>query len=142
MKVSNKNRKEKLADSFDRSKDTAAKYLEDPKLLKGLQDSLNDKINSSKNRIADGLDDIYTLMRLLAAYTTGDYREIAVRSMVAVVAALVYFLNPMDLIPDFITGFGFLDDLTVLAYVIKTFKDEIDKFIDWEMNGKDVVDED
>ena len=137
--MSKERSKKKLADDFDKSKDTAAKYLEDPKLLKGLQDSLNDKINSSKNRIASGLDDIYTLMRMLAAYTSGEYREVALRSMVAVVAALIYFLNPMDLIPDFITGFGFLDDLTVLAYVFKTFKDEIDKFITWEMDGKDVV---
>lgn len=139
--MSSKKNKSKLNDGFEKSKESAAEYLENPKLLKGLQDSLKDKINGSKNRIADGLDDIYTLMRLLAAYTTGEYREIAVRSMLAVIAALLYFLNPMDVIPDFITGFGFLDDLTVLAYVVKTFKDEIDKFISWEMNGKDVLDD-
>ncbi len=33
-------------------------------------------------------------------------------------AALAYFVIPADLIPDFISGFGFTDDATVLATAI------------------------
>ena len=129
----------KLADAFEKAKIKARIQLQDRKELLNLKGAVEKKIEASKGKLSEGLDDLYTLLRLLAAYATGEYREIAIRSMVAVVAALVYFLNPMDVIPDFVTGFGFLDDLTVLAYVIRTFKDEIDKFIAWEMDGKDVV---
>jgi uncharacterized membrane protein YkvA (DUF1232 family) len=129
----------KLADAFEKTKIKARIKLQNRKELLNLKSAVEKKVESSKGRLSEGLNDIYTLLRLLAAYATGEYREIAIRSMVAVVAALVYFLNPMDVIPDFITGFGYLDDLTVLAYVIRTFKDEIDKFISWEMDGKDVL---
>lgn len=128
----------KITEGFENSKIKARILLRDVRSLKDLGQAVNDKIDKSKEKISDGLDDLYTLLRLLTAYATGEYREIALRSMVAVVAALIYFVNPMDVIPDFVATFGFLDDLTVLAFVIRTFKDEIDKFIAWEMEGKDV----
>ncbi len=34
------------------------------------------------------------------------------------IAALAYFVMPADMIPDFIAGFGFTDDATVLATAI------------------------
>jgi uncharacterized membrane protein YkvA (DUF1232 family) len=35
-------------------------------------------------------------------------------------AALLYFISPLDLVPDIIPGLGYVDDLAVLAYVLKT----------------------
>lgn len=36
----------------------------------------------------------------------------------ALTAALAYFVVPIDLVPDFIAGFGFADDATALATAI------------------------
>lgn len=131
----------RYSDAFEQSKIKARSTLQDSARLKRLRDAVANKVESSKSRIYESLDDFYTLLRLLGAYATGEYREVSVKTMVAVVAVLIYFLNPMDLIPDFIATFGYLDDLSLLAYVIKNFKEEIDKFIVWEMEGKDVSDE-
>jgi uncharacterized membrane protein YkvA (DUF1232 family) len=32
--------------------------------------------------------------------------------------AIIYLLSPFDLIPDWIIGFGFLDDLTVVSLLV------------------------
>ncbi len=32
--------------------------------------------------------------------------------------AIVYLLSPFDLVPDWIIGFGFLDDLTVVSLLV------------------------
>ena len=40
-------------------------------------------------------------------------------------AALAYFVLPTDLLPDFIVGFGFTDDIAVLTYVFSTLKQNI-----------------
>jgi len=45
---------------------------------------------------------------------------------------LVYFISPIDAIPDFIPFLGWADDLTLLGYVIKTLKGEIGKYRAWE----------
>jgi uncharacterized membrane protein YkvA (DUF1232 family) len=48
-----------------------------------------------------------------------------------IVTALVYFLNPIDLIPDFMGVIGFTDDAIVLAFVFKSIRDELIKYCDW-----------
>jgi uncharacterized membrane protein YkvA (DUF1232 family) len=47
---------------------------------------------------------------------------------VSVVAGLMYFLSPVDAIPDFIPVFGMLDDIAVLAWVMKSLSDELSAF--------------
>ena len=37
-------------------------------------------------------------------------------------AALAYFVLPLDLVPDFIAGFGFTDDIAVLTAAIAAIK--------------------
>ena len=76
----------------------------------------------------------------MKAYVSGTYREMSIKPLLSVVAALLYFVNPFDLVPDFILGFGYLDDATIIAFVAKSFKKEIDAFLIWEtaQNDKDI----
>jgi|GEM_PF-125733 len=108
--------------------------------LDDLQKTVSKKAAKSKSQLKEGIDDLQTLLRLISAYSSGKYRNVALKSMVSIVGSLIYFVNPLDAIPDFIAAFGFLDDITVLAFVIKTFKDEIDRFIDWEARIENQVD--
>ena len=41
--------------------------------------------------------------------------------------ALLYFLNPMDVIPDLLIG-GFIDDAALLTWVLSKVKDEIENY--------------
>lgn len=43
----------------------------------------------------------------------------------------MYFLSPVDAIPDFIPVFGMLDDIAVLAWLMKTLDDELNAFRTW-----------
>ena len=47
------------------------------------------------------------------------------------VAALLYFLSPLDMIPDWLPGVGLLDDLAVLAWVVRHWQAELDAFKVW-----------
>lgn len=47
-----------------------------------------------------------------------------------VVAALVYFVTPIDAIPDFMPVAGFLDDLGVIAAALKFLGNEIKPYYD------------
>ena len=72
------------------------------------------------------------LGRMSKAYILGHYREVPWRSMLVVVAAIVYFVSPIDLIPDFIPITGLSDDFAVLLWVYSNVSVEIDKFLRWE----------
>ncbi|HET9053672.1 MAG TPA: YkvA family protein [Cyclobacteriaceae bacterium] len=70
--------------------------------------------------------------RIASAYASGRYRDISWKSVLIVLAAIIYFLNPIDLVPDFIPVLGLTDDFSVLLWVYKTVGSEIDKFLAWE----------
>ncbi|MFJ2364354.1 YkvA family protein [Pseudomonas sp. NPDC087697] len=86
---------------------------------------------SQGNRLGKLKDDLRLLQALCLAYWRGEYRDISRKSMLTVVAGLMYFLSPLDAIPDFIPVFGMLDDIAVLAWVMKTLDDELSAFRAW-----------
>jgi uncharacterized membrane protein YkvA (DUF1232 family) len=100
-----------------------------------LQTLLKDAVSkaANKSKVLSGFwEDLQTLLRMAKAYATGVYKDVSTGTIVWAVAAIVYFVNPIDLIPDFIIGFGFVDDATVIGFVIKNIKTEIDQFTVWE----------
>ena len=77
-------------------------------------------------------DDLPALVRLVRAWATGTYTEIPWRSMALVLGALVYFVNPMDAIPDPFPGVGFIDDVSVIAFVVGAVRSDVLRFVRWE----------
>lgn len=82
-------------------------------------------------RLGKVKDDLRLLQGLCLAYWRGEYRAISSKSLLSVVAGLMYFLSPVDAIPDFIPVFGMLDDIAVLAWLMKTLDDELSAFRAW-----------
>jgi len=50
----------------------------------------------------------------------------------------VYFLMPLDAIPDPIIALGFLDDLVVLRYALRHARKDLDAFLAWEKQQQPV----
>ena len=73
------------------------------------------------------LDAISTLEDLTEVIEDKDYAAPA-RVTDRVVAALAYFANPEDLIPDDIPVLGFLDDAIMIKFVEEEFKHELHAF--------------
>jgi len=59
------------------------------------------------------------LVSLVQEYVRGTYREIPWPTIVAITAALIYVVSPIDLVPDFIPVIGWVDDAAVVALVVK-----------------------
>ncbi|MFF7708088.1 DUF1232 domain-containing protein [Pseudomonas sp. NPDC007930] len=76
-------------------------------------------------------EDAGLLMALCAAYWRGEYRAISPKAMLSVVAGLLYFVSPIDVIPDWILGVGMLDDIAVLGWVVRTLAGELAAFKAW-----------
>jgi uncharacterized membrane protein YkvA (DUF1232 family) len=72
---------------------------------------------------------------LLKAWLSGDYRELSNKTIVIIVAAVLYFVVPLDVIPDFIFGLGFLDDVAVIGYVFGQLTEEMYAFEQWQLEN-------
>ena len=100
--------------------------------LSKLLDEVFLKIGETTESFYKIQDSVIALTRMVRSWIKGDYKNISTKSIIAVVAALLYFVNPLDLIPDFIPIIGQIDDIFVLGYMIKTLNKEIERFMAWE----------
>ncbi|MFL6300724.1 MAG: YkvA family protein [Terriglobales bacterium] len=76
--------------------------------------------------------DFWTLWRLVRAWRGGEYRNVPWKSIILALAGLIYFLDPIDIIPDFIPVIGYLDDGVVLTFIAKAIHSDLERFRDWE----------
>lgn len=83
---------------------------------------------------ASAKEKFFVLGRLVKAYAMGHYREVPWKTLLLIVAAIVYFVNPLDLVPDIIPLTGLTDDFAVLLWVYNSVSNEINKFLNWEKN--------
>ncbi len=74
---------------------------------------------------------IRIFVRMIKAHFKGQYK-IAFNTLGLIVLALMYFLSPVDFIPDFLGILGFADDLSVVLAVYAKIKDEVEQFLEWE----------
>lgn len=75
---------------------------------------------------------IKLFIEMVKEYFQGNYREIPVKTIILITAALIYFVSPADAIPDFIIGIGFVDDGAVIAYVFNSLTEDIESFKSWK----------
>lgn len=54
-------------------------------------------------------------------------KRLSKKSKFAMIAAGIYLVLPTDLVPDFIIGFGQVDDLAVASFVFKTIYEDLKK---------------
>ncbi|OYX23144.1 MAG: hypothetical protein B7Z16_03080 [Algoriphagus sp. 32-45-6] len=83
------------------------------------------------SKVKKFIQPIQIFIRMIKAHFRGEHR-IALSTLGLIVLALVYFLSPIDIIPDFLGVLGFADDLSVVMAVYAKVKDEIEQFLEWE----------
>ena len=127
---------------FQAALQRASRILGKPGRLALLLVTFGRKLNRTKFTKADSFavkEKFFTLGRLLRAYAQGEYREIPWKSLLLIVAAILYFINPIDVIPDLIPLVGLTDDFGVLFLVYKTIGGDIDKFLEWEKSKTIII---
>jgi len=119
-------------EGFEQAKETAERFARDHGQTTHLMQEAIAKAEQHRKVLSKIWDDLQTLFRMVRASAAGDYTRLPWQTLVFAVAAVVYFVNPFDLIPDFFPASGFLDDATVIGFVIKSIKSDLDTFLIWE----------
>ena len=76
--------------------------------------------------------DLKLLFSIIQDYVKGEYRKIPFWSIAAIVAALLYVLSPVDLIPDVIPGIGYVDDGLVVAACLAMVEQDLHIYKEWK----------
>lgn len=123
---------------FKRFLPRASKLLARPAELNQMIAKAGKKLAAtSHSRLSGTQENLILFLDLLNCYVRGTYRGVSNETLVAIAAAVLYFLVPLDLIPDFILAWGFLDDIAVVSYIYHQVSDELEKFKDWRSQHND-----
>ena len=122
---------------FTKAEQKAKGLLNNSKKIKNLINTATKKAVSSQQKLQSVWNDLQTLFRLLNAWRTGEYSVIPWKSILYIATALLYLVNPLDVIPDFIPFTGLVDDVSIINFVVNAIKTDLDKFLEWETQHKE-----
>ena len=106
-------------------------YAFNPKKMKALLLQLGYYL--SKNGLSEVKDTLLLIRDYLHDVSTGVYKEYEVKKLVIIVAAIIYVVTPIDLLPDFMPP-GLIDDISILAWAVKQASSELSRYK--ELTGK------
>lgn len=88
------------------------------------------------------------IRKILVAFKFLFDSKVALRRKIPILLGFLYFILPIDFIPDPVLGLGIIDDFVILSFIIHKLSEELDKYIinkeqeEKEKNFKDKIIED
>lgn len=125
----NKNKK------FEKYRKKAEKLLGENEKVNALLQKTSGKLKSivnSSDKLKEFSDRIQTLYRMVKAQIAGEYTVLPWKTIVMIVGSLLYFVTPLDMIPDFIPGIGLTDDIAIVYWIYNSILEDIEQFENWE----------
>lgn len=114
----------------------AQEYVRDPqRLVRLIDDAAQASRHPRSGRLGEALEDLKSVLRLAMAYARGEYRDIPREKLLLAVGAVVYFLSPLDVLPEFLGPLGLTDDALVLTFLFRLIREEVDSFLAWEADN-------
>jgi uncharacterized membrane protein YkvA (DUF1232 family) len=117
---------------FNNSRKDASNILADRDMA---QKVLKDAIAKAEDLVGP-LDEVRQhlciMFELADDYLSGNYTDIPVSAIVTVYAAIIYFMMPLDTIPDFLPVIGYIDDVFIFGLAATELSAELRKYKEWK----------
>ncbi|MEX1308444.1 MAG: YkvA family protein [Eubacteriales bacterium] len=124
---------------YKRFESRADEYINDGDKAAELLENARKKAGKKKGSLSKIWGRVQLLFGLLDDWIKGRYKVIPTKSIIMIIVAVTYFVIPLDLLPDFIIGLGFIDDVAVLGFVIGQINNDLEDYKTWkELNSGEV----
>lgn len=136
MKSKREYSERKLVKALKANTEKAKAFLDDDQKMEKLFQEFEEKLKLIP-KIGNRASDVAVLLSMIRAFAKKQYTEVPVTSILFGIAALIYVVNPFDLMPDYIPGVGLLDDAAALGLVLQALHMDLNKYKKWQKaNGK------
>ncbi|CAM4178201.1 YkvA family protein [Gillisia hiemivivida] len=100
------------------------------------QEDISKKITSS-NMLEKYTELAKVMFGMLKDYRKGIYTNVPWFTIASIAFGFLYVLNPLDIIPDFIPGLGYIDDLAVLSFGLRFIESDLHNYLDWKLESEE-----
>jgi uncharacterized membrane protein YkvA (DUF1232 family) len=119
--------------AFRRAAIDATAIARDPQRLQMLVTDAVGKISViPRGPFAETWPYLMAMIRLIRDYTRAEYRDISETNLITIIAAILYFVSPFDVIPDWVPVLGHIDDAFVISLALKSVRADLETFMAWE----------
>jgi uncharacterized membrane protein YkvA (DUF1232 family) len=96
---------------------------------------------AGKNKASLGgiKENLMLLVNVVTDIIKGNYKGFSKKSALLIVGGLLYLVSPLDVIPDFIFGLGFLDDIYVVNLIFQRIGKELSTYRTWKDQQMKIV---
>lgn len=122
----------KVENMVKKDKKKALEYIKNKEKGKKLIDEAVHKARNEDSGTKEFKSDLKISISMFKSFLSGEYRNISKRTIISIVAAILYFVNPFDVVPDFIIYAGYIDDALVFSMLIRSIKKEIENYKKWQ----------
>lgn len=77
-------------------------------------------------------EDLKLMVGMIIDYVKGNYDSVPWNTIAAVTGAVIYFVSPIDVIPDFIPVAGYVDDALVIKLALDFIGQDLSKYKEWK----------
>ena len=116
-----------IGDGYEKAKG----FVEDPEQMKGLLDSLAEKLKNLPDTVGTAFQNVPLMASMVKSYITREYTEVSPKVVISLVSAFIYLVKKDDIIPDGVPIVGMADDLAVVAVVMAINEPELKAFAEW-----------
>ena len=81
------------------------------------------------------IEDLKLLLSLVKDYRSKKYRNVPYWTIAAAVFALLYVINPADMIPDALPFVGQVDDAAVVTLCLYLIRQELHRYREWKVSA-------
>lgn len=96
------------------------------------QEAIDKKLNNSGLKKYSELGKL--MFGMIKDYKKGDYQQVPWFTIAAMGLTLLYVLNPMDMLPDFLPGVGYVDDFALFTIAIRFIESDLHAYLDWKIS--------
>ena len=137
--MDNEFEEKKAQDELEKGYDEAEKILNDEDKMERFLQRLEKKMKVIP-LAGDKLANIPIMVSLVRSYVKKEYRDIPIGSLIAIVSALIYFVSPIDIVPDSIPVLGYFDDAAVVAACWKLVDTDVVEYVKWRKDNNKELD--
>ncbi len=137
-KLRKKLTKEKIKKQIDKFSEKAKELIDNPEKVSAVLEkaiSLCDDL-SYLRIIGKHFREASLVCNMLNDYICKRYTKVPTATVITLLAAVLYFVSPIDIIPDFLPLIGHLDDMIIFGFVQDAAKADLKKYEKWKKENE------
>ena len=121
---------ERIGMAIEERKEEAMQLLKEKDKLEVYLLKAEEKLKNMES-VDVGFENVPILLSMIRAYVKKEYTDVPLMTIVGILAAIIYYVAPHDLIPDYIPYVGKVDDVLVMAFIMNLVAADVQIYRDW-----------